>query len=829
MVERLPASALQRRGVTARGGNIDASSGALASAQQIGTLGTAFFQNAANNLLNEVSRQVVEKQTAKGRKIGLEATTTLSNGQEVPLAILSDETSIAARSRNAGVLESYTNRLNTTLLRNMEELARNNSADPVGYEEQARDLYGEIRKTLPNPEIQTLFDNKFEAILQPEITRQHVGAVKQERADTRLTALESVQEISLSAEREAQDAMSFNADLAAQSVTNIAQRRGELLAALNQTDANGDFIFSPDQQQAELRAFDFTVQKSAVLGGFRRATDKESFIDRWATAERENRSSDALTATQDKTQAGRRIYKTSDGQSVSELSITVTHPEINAGKPTNIPTVYDGKIVTEQQAVAIVANAGGVDPDTGRELDGFDTIDEAEEAARARSQSLRPVGDDGDAPNADFKSGVAPMLALQDVDRIEATMRSELRLIRAENAEVRAQLRTEASDAATILSRGEQPAGLAGLRSNMEAAGMFKELARLDLSERLSEEVVEFSRLPLSDQQGSIATLDQLDIVGIFESEKKAQFRKVHAAQVAAVRQGQGLGVAVEAGVIAPLESIDYSDPETLKGRAVKAGLASAHVGIRLSPLTPQEAGGLRQALDEATPGEVAGILDSLHRGLGEEQAGYLAGQIAPNNPELSAAITLAPDSPLVARDIVLGGRLLAENPDVKPGQTDRINGVKEVFGNMFTPETAGALDGFVDAGMALYASRRVATGDLTFDSDTFEQALREAAGNPVKINKRMILPPRPGMTEDEVEDLVLSTTDEDLALYGNGLPIFSDGTPFSVALFDRFGKDAQLVTSGPGRYLIFFPGLGYIQSDRGGAYEIDLRAKVDE
>jgi hypothetical protein len=84
---------------------------------------------------------------------------------------------------------------------------------------------------------------------------------------------------------------------------------------------------------------------------------------------------------------GRPTY-TIDGQRMSERSITVTDPRINNGAPTNIPTLFGGKIVSDEEAIQRVADAGGMDPLTGRNLQAYASIQEAGEAAAARSAQL---------------------------------------------------------------------------------------------------------------------------------------------------------------------------------------------------------------------------------------------------------------------------------------------------------------------------------------------------------------------------------------------------------------------------------------------------------
>lgn len=85
---------------------------------------------------------------------------------------------------------------------------------------------------------------------------------------------------------------------------------------------------------------------------------------------------------------GRKIIPNSDGSFSTEVSITVTEPTINNGLPTNIPTIFNGKSVPPEQAIKIITESKGIDPDTGRKLDSFESIEAAEIAAQARSKSL---------------------------------------------------------------------------------------------------------------------------------------------------------------------------------------------------------------------------------------------------------------------------------------------------------------------------------------------------------------------------------------------------------------------------------------------------------
>jgi hypothetical protein len=78
------------------------------------------------------------------------------------------------------------------------------------------------------------------------------------------------------------------------------------------------------------------------------------------------------------THDGYPARKNADGTVSTEVSVTVTDPRLNGGRPTNIPSLWGGKEVDEDTAVSNALKAG-------RKYDSFDTVDDAVSAARARS------------------------------------------------------------------------------------------------------------------------------------------------------------------------------------------------------------------------------------------------------------------------------------------------------------------------------------------------------------------------------------------------------------------------------------------------------------
>ena len=93
--------------------------------------------------------------------------------------------------------------------------------------------------------------------------------------------------------------------------------------------------------------------------------------------------------------AGRKPIRNEEGGLSTQVLITVTHPAINGGRPTNIPSLFGKDTVSEHDAIWNVWLAQDEqgrprDPQTLRVLPAFDTIEQAEEAAQLESETIRP-------------------------------------------------------------------------------------------------------------------------------------------------------------------------------------------------------------------------------------------------------------------------------------------------------------------------------------------------------------------------------------------------------------------------------------------------------
>ena len=82
-----------------------------------------------------------------------------------------------------------------------------------------------------------------------------------------------------------------------------------------------------------------------------------------------------------KTHDGFEAVQNPDGSVSTEISITVQDPRLNEGRPTNIPSLWDRKVVDDDTAVERALKSG-------KKYNSYETIEEAVRAARQRSSDL---------------------------------------------------------------------------------------------------------------------------------------------------------------------------------------------------------------------------------------------------------------------------------------------------------------------------------------------------------------------------------------------------------------------------------------------------------
>ena len=113
----------------------------------------------------------------------------------------------------------------------------------------------------------------------------------------------------------------------------------------------------------------------------RNALGKDITKEMQEWADRQNGvSRGVIRGAEPKTHDGFPARKNADGSISTEVSITVTDPRLNDGKPTNIPSLWGGKELSEDESVTKALESGKTYPS-------FDTIPKAVDAAKKRSDA----------------------------------------------------------------------------------------------------------------------------------------------------------------------------------------------------------------------------------------------------------------------------------------------------------------------------------------------------------------------------------------------------------------------------------------------------------
>jgi len=358
---------------------------------------------------------------------------------------------------------------------------------------------------------------------------------------------------------------------------------------------------------------------------------------------------------------------------------------------------------------------------------------------------------------------------------------------------------------------------------------------------------------PLAERKRSLAKLQQKFATEPSTGAEKRLLEKLRQSLKKtedSITKGEGLLAAAEDGLISPLQKLDLTDPESYKQRAIQAAQVTELYGTSIQPMLPVEiktlneiimgrSGPQRLKADNdpgsaaASVGRTVAILAAMKEGLGKEVAESMAAKAIETSGAASMVMAIAPTNLELAERIISGLRIMQASSDFTPTKTNRNKEGDSVLENTFAGEFGPTRDTILDAADALYALKASEAGNTEFDPTLYEQAINEVTGGILKSGNRSVMAPVPGMQQGPFDDMVEALTPESMLQFGSAAPVFADGTPFTPDLLNiptfSSGVDAELVSTGFGKYMVFMPGSGFVLGDDGNRYEIDLRAYQEE
>ena len=430
------------------------------------------------------------------------------------------------------------------------------------------------------------------------------------------------------------------------------------------------------------------------------------------------------------------------------------------------------------------------------------------------------------------------------VDKVGAQLMGELRRHNALTRANQAEFTREVNAAVNVMQAGRRVPGVVDLRQRAEARGDTASVQKLDTALDHMDVAAAFSQQPLQAQAEMIQELRDKPTADALEAEENLRLEttlsKIHATAIQALDPNRKsyapYAYAESVNIVRQVMPIAEYTPLEFEERKTQRDQIQEMLKADLPLLRPREQENLERTLDNLTPDEVVATFETIRRNVDVDDFEEIVEGLSVDRPELAVTGILGKDDPEVARMIISGRRILAELPSLRGTKQQLVDATDDVVpDDLFTAETITALSGYQVAAEGLAAQLRANAGETTFDDDVYGQALEAVMGGVLEFNGRSIISPVPGMTQAQFRRTISRLTPQALIDHGNGAPIMGDGSPFELGMFTAgiFTENAELITSGPGRYLINVPGLGIVATvPREGArpqpYEIDLRSFID-
>lgn len=413
-------------------------------------------------------------------------------------------------------------------------------------------------------------------------------------------------------------------------------------------------------------------------------------------------------------------------------------------------------------------------------------------------------------------------LDLDLIDKVSSALLADLRVHNTLTASVRRESAKQVRDAIQIYGRGQQPAGILGLRQRLEATGDEQGLDALDRAANLQQDMLRFRQSPLADQSAMIETLRSMESLTIEESDRLNAYEMNIGIAADSLRKDP-IGWARQTMVLEgqAANPMTFQVPDLLQ-RERNAQIVQDHFRLGRQPyFRPGEADIAAQNFRRMTPPEAANAAANLGE-LSRASQRDIVNQLGDSSPGLDVGIEMAmtnegrPTSLLYFEGI----RAIQEIPELR-APNDLIaealdsEGVSAAYAQ--TPE---AIDSLAEATRAIAAGLALRNGQLTSVDEQISKAARLASGGIIEFNGRQIAPPLPDLDEGDFSDFINNLTAEDLIRFGNGTPMFQNGTELTPSVLQ---EDMQFLSFGPGQYMVVDEvGRAVITQD--GAYVIDLR-----
>lgn len=367
-----------------------------------------------------------------------------------------------------------------------------------------------------------------------------------------------------------------------------------------------------------------------------------------------------------------------------------------------------------------------------------------------------------------------------------------------------------------------------GLESKARGAAMPEVADSLARYADTQIEARDFAVQSTADQRARLKELgDEIEGGNLSKVDEYEAVSGVYKTKFEMVEKGEAWEYYSAHDVIKEPEPIDFNNPESVSlgidQRRKDMDLIYNLEGTAIPVLTGAEIKGLKQMYQDGTADVVASTISTLSASLRPGERRSLAQQFDKADAPMIAA---AMGQPVDVSEGILAGAKLEDVVSPKVVK-ETINSKLE--GYVYDAE---AYTGATQAINAYYKHLSILEGDMTsdLDRDRMDRAIEEVLGKPEEISvfgnpsKILLYRDEQGnfVKPSHVEDVLERMSSRAIEKSGGAYPVTSNGDWIDV---EEIKKKATFITTGDGKFIAEYTGLGMIMSNKGGPFEFDIRA----
>ena len=372
------------------------------------------------------------------------------------------------------------------------------------------------------------------------------------------------------------------------------------------------------------------------------------------------------------------------------------------------------------------------------------------------------------------------MRALVSAERVKQTR--QLALDKAKKTARETAIKDEVDVATEAMDQGRTISNFDEILERAKGTKYEKDLLRANALAKAGQE---FAAGSMQQQEATLNRLRNKKEITTGEQRALERFEKIYKREQTQLKEDP-FALAMEQGIAQPTP-IDYSNLESLQARGLEAQQASAHYGMKINPLTKQEAAQLATILQEGNTDQKMLIMQNMVDGFGTYAVDAMR-EVAKQGGGIYAAAgdQMGQGQPQVARAMLQGMRQIEMNKDILPKElrTDIGTGLQGIFANF--PKQQALV---IDSVEALYAQRMAMKGKLVnkddaVDSDILEESINQVTGGILEVefqgqgmlwdDNYYIQAPAPGMTSDDFDDWTGSIKAGDIDAMGGVMGLTS-------------------------------------------------------